>query len=182
MFGSPSDMTLVKQALQGKNESWDRLIRRYESKIYNFALRMTGNREDALDLVQEVFLSVYRNLDRYGQQAKFSSWIFTIASHRATDFYRRKKAVDSLDEPELLDAGGGNSPYDQVLRRQSNQEVLRLLHQLTPEQRLVVELKYFQEQTFEEMSTHTGIPTNTLKSRLYAALRKLKSLPEVVSA
>lgn len=182
MFGPPSDISLVKLALKGRGDSWNELIRRYEGKIYNFALRMTGNREDALDLVQEVFLSVYRNLDRYGQEAKFSSWIFTIASHRATDFYRRKKAVDSLEEPELIDGGPGQSPYDQVLRRQSNHEIMRLLHQLTPEQRLVVELKYFQEQTFEEMATHTGIPTNTLKSRLYAALRKLKSLPEVVSA
>ena len=183
MFGKPSsDLTLVKRALKGKADAWDKLIRRYEPKIFNFALRMTGNHEDARDLMQEVFIAVYRNLESYGQKAAFSSWIFTIASRRATDFYRRRKPVDPMGESDADLSDDRYDPHDDLLRYESNREIQHLLRQLSPDQRMVVELKIFQEMTFEEMANSVDIPINTLKSRFYGALRKLKSLPEVCRA
>jgi len=179
MFLTQSDTTLVQKALKGRAEAWDKLIRRYEKTVYNFALRMTSNREDAMDLMQEVFLSVYRNLGSYGQKASFSSWLFAIASRRAVDFYRRKKPSESLEDETTLETDPGSNPFGEALRNQKNDKWMQLLNQLSHDQRIVVELKFFQDQTFEEMSQALGVSTNTLKSRLYAALKRIKSMPEV---
>ena len=82
MFGTPTDKQLIRNALKGRADAWERLIGRYQKKIYNFALRMTGNREDALDLMQEIFLSVYRNLERFRGDASFSAWLVSARSKR----------------------------------------------------------------------------------------------------
>ena len=182
MFGTPSDNRLIRHALNGRGNAWERLIGRYQKRIYNFALRMTGEREDALDLMQEIFLSVYRNLERFRGEASFSTWLFRIAGHRATDFYRRKKYTDSLCDQEQQHPSSDLSPFRNLARNEANRFLLGLLQQLPRDQRLVVELKFFQEYTFEEISAILGISTNTLKSRLYAALKKIKAMPEVVHA
>ena len=179
-----SDKSLVRQALNGKQEAWEDLIRRHEKKVFNFSLRMTSNREDALDLMQDIFLSVYRNLGSFNHKAAFSTWLYTIASRRSVDFYRRKKPLESLsDENELVsDLQFSETPLGRVQLRQSNRQLMTILKRLTQEQRLVVEMKLFQDQTFEEMSRHLGISTNTLKSRFYGALKKMKTMPEVAHA
>lgn len=183
MFTSPSDRSLVIKALNGKEDAWEKLINRYQRRIYNFALRMTSNREDAMDLMQEIFLSVYRNLAGFSQRAAFSAWIFKIASNRAVDFFRKKRPVDSLPMEETFeDPSPRVNPMSSLMRHESNRAVMSLLEQLSQEQRLVVELKFFQEQTFEEMSENLGVSSNTLKSRLYGALKKIKALPEVAHA
>ncbi|MDJ0839036.1 MAG: sigma-70 family RNA polymerase sigma factor [Acidobacteriota bacterium] len=175
-----SDKRLVARALKGHADAWDKLIRRYEARVYNFALRMAGNREDAMDLMQEVFLSVYRNLGSYAGRAEFASWLFAIASRRAVDFYRRRKPAETLDsEPEDL-LGREESPLRQVVRNQTNANLMNLLSRLDIEQRLVIELKFFQDRTFDEMSETLGVSANTLKTRFYTALKKIKSMPEAV--
>ena len=85
------DEALVGAALNGSARAWEKLVRRYEGKIYNQGLRLTGNNSDAMDLMQEVFLGVYRNLHRFRGDAKFSSWIFRIAHNKAIDINRRKR-------------------------------------------------------------------------------------------
>ncbi len=85
------DEALIAAALNGSAYAWEKLVKRYESKIYNHGLRLMGNRSDAMDLLQEVFLGVYRNLHRFRGDAKFSSWIFRIAHNKAIDLSRRKR-------------------------------------------------------------------------------------------
>ena len=179
-----TDETLVKKALKGKADAWDQLITRYERKIFNFTLRMTGNREDAMDLMQEVFLAVYRNLASFRGESAFSSWLFGIASFRCADFFRKKKPVDSIEEESQLgpDLSPETNPFDQVARNQMNRKIVAMLARLPGEQRLVIELKFFQEKTFDEISELLGISSNTLKSRLYGALRKIRTMPEVAHA
>lgn len=182
MFGKTSDEALVAKALEGNNRAWDKLITRYEKKIYNYGLRMTGNPDDALDLMQEVFLSVYRNLSGYRQDAPFGAWLFRIAAHRATDFYRRRKPVEPIGDEDRLEENREANPEQLLAIHENNRQILQLLEQLTPKQRVVVEMKFFQEQTFEEMSTVLDVSTNTLKSRFYGALERLKQLAEVAHA
>jgi len=181
MFRTLSDDTLVAKALDGQADAWDKLIGRYERKIFNFALRLTGNREDAMDLMQEVFMAVYRNLGGFGMRSSFASWLYSIASKRAIDFYRRKKATEPFQE-EGIAAALEDSPFHNLARQQTNTHVLALLANLPPEQRLVVELKFFQDQTFDEMAETLGVSANTLKSRLYSALKRIKTMPEVAHA
>ena len=97
-----SDEQLIEKALSGNKRAWMNLLKRYESQVYNYGIRMTGNNEDALDLMQEVFISVFRNLTNYRGEGSFRGWLFKIAHYRCIEFYRRKKPNQSLDDsPEM---------------------------------------------------------------------------------
>jgi len=182
------DEALIAAARAGSPTAWDKLVRRYESRIYNYGLRLLGNSTDAMDLMQEVFLGVYRNLHRFRGDARFSSWIFRIAHNKAIDLNRRKALLGgrafSIDEIDLVDGDihddGARSrePDQQLFSARQNDEIQALLQKLSLEQRLVVELKIYQSLTFDEIAGVQEISENTAKTRFYTAMRKLKSILE----
>lgn len=181
------DEALIAAALNGSAFAWEKLVRRYEGRIYNQGLRLMGNSADAMDLVQEVFLGVYRNLHRFRGDAKFSSWIFRIAHNKAVDLNRRKRILSGAvlisndDDGDVLDTlpdGAGTEPDMRLIANELNKKTMTLLMQLPFEQRLVVELKIFQSLTFEEIAEMQDISENTAKTRFYTALRKLKIVSE----
>ncbi|MCV2884949.1 RNA polymerase sigma factor [Aestuariibacter sp. AA17] len=173
-----TDEQLINKALQGNKKAWLSLIKRYESSIYNYALRMTGNRDDAMDLLQEVFVSVFRNLSNYRGEGAFKSWLFKIAHYRCIEFYRRKKPSHGLEDVPEVECQQG-TPEQQFSAGQHNGKLAVAMQQLPLAQKAVVELKFFGQFTFEEIAEQLGISTNTAKSRLYSALGKLKTLLEV---
>jgi|TARA_B100000959_G_C14899099_1_gene590098 RNA polymerase sigma-70 factor (ECF subfamily) len=181
------DEALIAAALKGSAYAWEKLVKRYEGKIYNYGLRLTGNATDAMDLMQEVFLGIYRNLHRFRGDAKFSSWIYRIAHNKAVDMNRRKRLFTNLsksddqpasDEFERLPSDPAYQPDSRVHQGQANQQVQKMLGKLTMDQRLVVELKIYQSQTFEEIAGMQEISINTAKTRFYSALKKLKIVAE----
>ena len=181
------DEALIAAALNGSLRAWEKLVRRYEGKIYNQGLRLMGNSSDAMDLMQEVFLGVYRNLHRFRGDAKFSSWIFRIAYNKAMDMNRRKKLmitqtrVSDEDELDILETIPGRSSYEaeKILNDfQRNKQIISMLTDLPIEQRLIVELKVFQSLTFEDIAEIHGISVNTVKTRFYSAIKKLKVVSE----
>lgn len=182
------DEALIAAALNGSAYAWEKLVKRYESKIYNHGLRLTGNASDAMDLMQEVFLGVYRNLHRFRGDAKFSSWIFRIAHNKAVDMNRRKRLLmatprtnDQDEELDLFDTVAGDEhdePEFRLSEEEGNEHIVALLATLPINQRLIVELKVFQSLTFEEIAEMQDISVNTAKTRFYSALRKLKVVLE----
>ncbi len=171
-----SDETLVKQALKGKKSAWITLVKRYEKHLYNYALRMVSHREDAMDLMQDVFVAVFRNLESFRGDAPFKAWLFKIAHYRCIEFYRRKKPMQSLDDtPEQEDVDDNDCPEHTMVSGQQAGEIHKALRLLPINQKMVVEMKFFQHATFEEIAYQLGISTNTAKSRLYSALDKLKN-------
>lgn len=184
------DEALISAALEGSARAWERLVRRYEGRVYNFALRMTGNETEALDLMQEVFLGVYRNLQRFRGDSQFTTWLFRIAHNKAVDMNRRKYLLTPL-----ASLGGAEQTEDEVLEQlhdetqeqnplalldteQRNAGVMKLLNRLSWDQRLVVELKVFQSCTFEEIAEMQDISANTAKTRFYTAMKLLKTQME----
>lgn len=181
------DEALIAAALNGSAYAWEKLVKRYEGKIYNHGLRLMGNNSDAMDLMQEVFLGVYRNLHRFRGDAKFSSWIFRIAHNKAVDLNRRKRLLSSQtrvgvqEETDIFETIPGDSAFEPektVGEQERNREIVSLLGKLPIEQRLIVELKVFQSQTFEEIADMQDISVNTAKTRFYTALKKLKVVSE----
>ena len=173
-----SDEQLIAKALQGNKKAWLNLLKRYEQSVYNYGIRMTGSRDDAADLMQEVFVSVFRNLSNYRGEGAFKAWLFRIAHYRCIEFYRRKRPMQGLDdapEPECHQQG----PEEVMESGQGNRQLVQAMQQLPLAQKAVVELKFFGQFTFEEIADQLGISTNTAKSRLYSALAKLKTLVEV---
>lgn len=189
------DNELIASALNGSLQAWEALVRRYEGRVYNYSLRLTGNRDDALDLMQDVFLGVYRNLSRFRGESQFISWLFRIAHNKAVDLARRRHAnpvkgqalSDDPDEWPDIQASGSqwpgsqiadSGPQDLAMAIEDNAALHRLLQALSPEQRLILELKVFQGMTFEEIAMMQEISANTAKTRFYAALKKLRALME----
>lgn len=180
------DEALIAAALAGSPHAWEKLVKRYESRVFNQGLRLMGNPSDAMDLLQEVFLGVYRNLHRFRGDAKFSSWLFRIAHNKAIDLSRRKRllartppnAEGEADPLEGLPADRQQEPEVSLMQSELNQRIVERLSQLPLAQRLVVELKVFQSMTFEEIADMQDISENTAKTRFYAALKKLKQTTE----
>ena len=180
------DEALIAAALNGSAYAWEKLVKRYETQIFNYSVRLTGNSSDAMDLMQEVFLGVYRNLHRFRGDAKFSSWIFRIAHNKAVDMNRRRRLLsnqlrindDEFDILDILPGDTGNEPDEKLGTQQQNGKITRMLARLSLEQRLVVEFKVFQSLTFEEIAVIQDISANTVKTRFYAALKKLKAVSE----
>lgn len=187
---SNSDEKLVAGALNGSTRAWRQLVQRYERRVYNLGYRLTGNGEDAMDLMQEVFLGVYRNLHRFRGDSSFRTWLFRIAHNKAVDLNRKRKLLSltgGLDESGEF-AGGELSarpesePDHGLAERERNRLALELLGRIPLEQRLVVELKIYQSLTFEEIAQMQEISVNTAKTRFYAALKKMRLIPEEENA
>jgi RNA polymerase sigma-70 factor (ECF subfamily) len=176
MFAPTSDEALIEHALGGSERAWLTLVKRYEKRLYNYALRMSGNPDDAMDILQDVLMSVYRNLNSFRGDSKFSSWLFRIASFRCTDYFRKASRdtwlTDHADTFEETDDRA--HPENSVSLAQDNQGITRLMAALPPDQRQVIELKFFQHFTFDEIAGQLGISPNTAKTRLYAALAKMR--------
>ena len=180
-----SDEKLISRALDGSERSWVTLVGRHEGPLYNYCLRMTRNASDAMDLMQEVFLAVFRNLPSYQGSGVFRPWMMRIAVNKYIDFLRSRDRTpqhngeDIDDHADLItDERELSNPARDYEQLQLGSEVRKLLLGLPVEQRLVVELKFFQHFTFEEIGYQLGISSNTVKSRLYAALQKLKDQME----
>ncbi len=173
-----TDEQLVRKAISGNKTAWLKLVKRYEKSIYNYGVRMTGNTADALDLMQEVFISVFRNLPTFRAEGSFKGWIFRIASYRCVEFYRKKRPTQDLDEsPEQVCSEP--LPEQILLMQQSNRQLMEAMECLPVNQKAVLELKFFGQFTFDEIADQLDISSNTVKSRLYSALDKLKYLLEV---
>ena len=181
------DKDLIRAALAGKSASWQKLVRRHERRVYNHCLRLTGSDADALDLMQEVFLGVYRSLNTFRGDSKFSTWLFRIVHNKSVDAIRRRRSYrflenspddESASEIDQFPDEEAVEPYAALSLTQTNARVLRHLDRLSYEQRLIVEMKVYQGMTFEEIGQVVRVSENTSKTRYYSALKKLKNLLE----
>ena len=167
------DEKLVKQALQGNKKAWFTLISRYETAMYQYGIRMTGNSHDAADLMQEVFISVFRSLACFKGEGSFKSWLYRIAHCRCVELYRKRKPHSDIDDIQAPPCGAP-CPEMQLYSDRESRALTQAMQTLPLGQKAVVELKFFGHFTFEEIAQQMDISVNTAKSRLYAALAKLK--------
>lgn len=179
MFAARTDEELIKRALAGSERAWLTLVKRHEQRIYNYALRMSGSPDDAMDILQDVLMSVYRNLSSFRGDSRFSTWLFRIASFRCTDYFRKRNWQTASFDESLMPADDDidNQPERSLSDAQDNDGIMHLMSRLSTDQRQVVELKFFQHFTFEEIAGQLGISPNTAKTRLYAALDKMRRSP-----
>jgi len=134
MLGPVTDETLVARAVAGSNGAWHKLVKRYEKRVYNYALRMVGHPDDAFDLMQEVFVGVHRNLPGYRGDGAFAAWLFRIASFRCTDYLRRRRWHDEFDEATAPAADGVGNPETAAMSTHANHAITRALSALPAEQ------------------------------------------------
>ena len=176
IFRAVEDADLIRQAARGNVESYNLLVSRWEKRVYNYLLRITANREDALDLTQDVFLKAYQNLRKLDDPGRFAAWLYRIAHNEAFSMFRKRRPETDVDEhePEATETKvtvGGSSVFPMEL----SLAVAGALGRLSPEQREAVVLKVYQGFKFEEMAEILSCPVSTIKSRLYTALELLKA-------
>lgn len=186
MAREESDETLMLRYQEGEVRAFEILLSRHEGPVFNFILRSVGTRSVAEELLQETFLRVIRGAPSYQRQAKFTTWLYTIARNLCVDRSRRQKhrQAQSLDQP-LRDEEGSGSLLDVVpgrdvgserkaVRNELAERLNAAIAALSEDQREVFLLRQFHDTPFKEIAEVVGISENTAKSRMRYALEKLR--------
>ncbi len=177
-----SDMQLVSETILDTQGSFDELVRRYTKPLYHFSYRLTGNIQAAEDCVQETFIKVWKNLKKYNPNQNFRGWIFTIARNTITDYLRKKKSIPfsnlTYEDFSFEESISDSEPLpDEILHQvENNAHLDSLLNTLPSEPKTILILHYYENMTFEEISTIMKKPMNTVKSLHRRALLKLRDL------
>lgn len=167
-----SDAELVVRSLAQDHEAFGQLIDRHASSIVNLAYRMVGNQTEAEDLAQETFLAAFKALRTFRADAKFSTWLYRIASNKCTDWLRVKRPGQGqydVDADEELDlhVAEDRTPEQLLSQQQVAQELDQAIQRLPPLYREAFVLKHIEGLSYEEMEAILGVSGDTLKMRVY---------------
>jgi RNA polymerase sigma-70 factor (ECF subfamily) len=174
-----SDEELVQACQAGEKSAFDVLVARWEDRIRGAAYRFLGSEEEARDVAQEAFLKAYRALGGFKGEARFSSWLYQIATNLCRDRLRRRKARATVSLEELEETGAEMAEtepgaHERLLQRDLARAVRRAIRALPEEQREVVILKEYEGLTFLEIAHALDAPVSTVKTRLYRGLGQLR--------
>jgi len=172
----PGDGELVRRARRGDRDAFGLLLRRHEAKVFTMTLRMLGNREEALDAAQEVFLSVYRGLPRFQADARFTTWLYRVTVNRCRDALRRRSTVKHT-RPAPLAAeppSSARGPDEAASATERSRLVARAVAELPGDSNEIVILCDLQGASYEEAAEVLGIPIGTVRSRLSRARSLLR--------
>ncbi len=186
------DLELIREALEpGNQKAYAELMKIYRDTIFYMLLKMTGNYEDAEDLTIETFGKAFINIHQYNGSYAFSTWLFKIATNNCIDFMRKKKknvlnqeANEDLEEHDdkfnfVIDLV---NPEEKFIKSQKAEVVRQVVETLKPRYRRLIMMRYFDELSYEEISTELDLPLGTVKAQLFRArdflYRTLKNMME----
>ena len=182
------DLTLVEDALNGDQLAYATLMERYRDSIYFMMVKMVKNADDADDLTIEAFGKAFSRLDQYSPSFAFSTWLFKIASNNCIDFIRKKRIqLTSMDagitmndgEKMRIDARSVSpNPEETIIQGQRVVHMRLLVSKLKPKYRELVEKRYFEELSYEEISDQMNLPLGTVKAQLFRARDFLATMME----
>ena len=169
----------IKQARNGDQRAFSRLVEAYQRPVFSLTYRMLGNAQEAEDAAQEAFLRAYSNLRQYDPTHKFSTWLFSIANHHCIDRLRKRRMTwVSIEDNPVLQNLAGDSPHPErsALDQEQRDEVQRLLDELEPEYRTPLVLRYWEECSYEEIAQIMDLSIPAVKSRLFRARKQVANL------
>lgn len=179
---STDDVAWVRRSQNGDRQAFAALVARYQTPIYQLALRMMRHPEDAEDAAQEAFLKAFVALPRFREEAGFRTWLYRIASNVCLDRLRRARrelldptAVEAGARDAPGDAGGDGNPLRQVLQREQRRGLAQAVQALPPHYRIAVVLHYVQGLTYREIAEVLEVPPKTVETRLYRAKTLLRA-------
>lgn len=171
------DLLLVEEAKKGNEKAFASLMNRYRDSIYYLLLKMVNNASDAEDLTIEAFGKAFRNLESYTPKFAFSTWLFKIATNNCVDFIRKKHVsptpIDNLQEGlDILTVNIQSDlpdPEESLINRQKIAALKEIIGQLKPRYKELIELRYYKEYSYEEISSELNLPIGTVKAQLFRA-------------
>ena len=182
------DLIFVERAIKGDQSAYAFLMERYRESIYFTMLKMVNNSDDADDLTIEAFGKAFNRLDQYSPTYAFSTWLFKIASNNCIDFIRKKRIkITSMDYGIKTDDGdilyfdaesNTMDPEETIMHNQKVLHMRELVSKLKPRYRVLVEKRYFEELSYEEISEELDLPLGTVKAQLFRARDFLANMME----
>lgn len=179
-----TDGEILAEAVRGNSDAFGEIVRRHQVAVFNVAYRLVGDRQVALDLAQDAFVRAYHALQRFDRERPFGPWINRIVANLAVDWLQRRR-VPTVELPSYAEDSDGNGgeyalpdvsgePERLYLEREQRDALRRAILALPVHYRAVVELRHFQDLSYEEIATTLGIPLSDVKSHLFRARRLLR--------
>ena len=171
------ELRAIAQAKKGNPESFEFLVKTYETSVYRLALRMCGNAHDAEEVAQEAFVAAWRGMPSFRGESKFSSWLYQLTTNAAIDFLRREKRHQNTTPiDDELDLAAPGTPQQTVENWEVRQTLQQALDVLTPEHRQIFLLRQMRQLSYEEIGRLLGLESGTVKSRLSRAKKQLREI------
>ena len=177
---------VIKARDEGDQKAYAALMKAYRDPVYYMLLKMTGSITDAEDLTIEAFGKAFRAIDSYTPNFAFSTWLFRIATNNCIDFIRKKRTItvsmDNLytdidgEERGINIASENLDPEESIIDRQKKAAMRDIVSRLKPHYMILIELRYFDEKTYEEISEQLQMPIGTVKAKLFRAKEFLLQL------
>ena len=174
---------VLARARQGDSEAFRTLVERHSRRAFQLAYRITGNEQDAEDVVQESFIHAYRQLSRFEARAHFATWLHRIVANCSIDLIRSRKArydhasTDDLDPTEQPHAGGAD-PERLTASAQIEQRVATAMLELSPRERAAFTLRHYEGRSIADIGKTLGLGTSATKHSVFRAVRKLRAALE----
>jgi len=177
------DQSLIKRIVKGDKRSFEKLMRKYDKRIYGFIYRMIRNEESSIELTQEFFIKMYTIIHKYNFQYKFSTWAYRICYNLVIDYIRKNKVqIDSLDtkdikQKQIIDHTGNQSKdgYYNLEKEEINKVVWSIVDKIPLKYRELILLRYVKSLKYDEIADFTGLPVGTVKNRIFKAKEILKT-------
>ena len=172
------DVALVERAVKGDQRAYAELMSRYRDAIYFMLLKMVNNQDDAEDLTIEAFGKAFKSIHQYAPNFAFSTWLFKIATNNCIDFIRKRRGGQTVsinnvqgnrDESSIRIQADELDPEESLINQQKVKLMRDVVTKLKPRYRKLVELRYFEEQSYEEISEQLELPIGTVKAQLFRA-------------
>ena len=176
------ELIIIKQVLGGDTAAFEELVLSYQDKMYSLSLRMTGNQDDAYDMIQEAFLKAYTNLANFRGDSKFSVWLYRLTSNVCIDFLRKRKRkptssltyINEDNEPQDLELPDERFVPDTIAERNELREaVARGMESLADEYRQILVLREINGLSYNEIGEALELEVGTVKSRIFRARKRL---------
>ena len=168
---APTDRDLILRARRGDAEAFGELVTRYQTSVFNVCYRMTNERREGEDLAQETFIRIYSRLDTFDIQRKFGPWVRRAAANLCLNHLESQKATAELDDER--DADESQRPEAIYEVRERSEQIRGALSSLPAQYRAVIELRHYQDMSYDEIAAELNIPLSDVKSRLFRARRLL---------
>ena len=177
VYTERTDYELCEAVVDGQHAAFEELLNRYKNLVYSVVLRMVNDREDANDQAQEIFIKIYKNIEKYRPDFKFSTWLIKIATNHVIDFRRRTKneaQVAYLEATEDAPVGVEQSPEDAYVAKEQTEALATMIKELPEMYRLPIVLYHQQGLSYQEISEIVDEPMSKVKNRIFRARKLLK--------
>jgi RNA polymerase sigma-70 factor, ECF subfamily len=169
-----ADAALVERYLAGDMSAFDELMIRYERQIYRVCYRFVDNREDAMDLAQEVFIKAFEHLATFRRESSLKTWLYRIATNHCINHV--KKHTQEFVEVTEHTGSVGASVQSHLEDHEQREHLRRLVKQLPPKQKAILELRINEQLSYEEIAKISGRSVSTIKASVFFALEKIRKL------